>query len=78
MAHRSVVIQLESGSARVERRDFGDIIVLSLAFLLLELERDTANGATLDTLHEVGREARDFVPQTLRGDDGLSSQYAGT
>jgi len=55
--HRGVVIQLKSSSARVKRGDLGDVVVFSLAFLLLELERDTANGTTLDALHEMCREA---------------------
>lgn len=70
--YRSVVIQLKSGGARVERRDLGDVVVFSLTLLLLELERDAANGATLDALHEMGRETGDLVPETLGGDDGLA------
>ena len=72
--HRSVAVQLEPSSARVERRDLGDVVVLSLALLLLEFERDAANGAPLDALHEMGRETGDFVPETLRGDNGLAGQ----
>lgn len=37
----------------VESRDLGDVLVLALALLFLELERDTADGTTLDTLHQV-------------------------
>lgn len=37
----------------VEGRDLGDVLVLALALLFLELERDTADGTTLDTLHQV-------------------------
>lgn len=37
----------------VEGGDLGDVLVLALALLFLELERDTADGTTLDTLHQV-------------------------
>lgn len=37
----------------VEGGDLGDVLVLALALLLLELEGDTADGATLDALHQV-------------------------
>lgn len=37
----------------IEGRDLGDVLVLALALLFLELERDTADGTTLDTLHQV-------------------------
>ena len=35
----------------VESGDLGDVLVLSLTLLFLELERDTTDGTTLDTLH---------------------------
>jgi len=38
----------------VESRDLGDVLIFALALLFLELERDTADGSTLDTLHQVG------------------------
>ena len=38
----------------VESRDLGNVLILALTFLLLELEGDTADGSTLDTLHEMG------------------------
>ena len=58
-------------------------LVLSLALLLLQPERDTTDGTLLDTLHQVGGDwrvrptltldsnaptARDLVPETLRRD----------
>jgi hypothetical protein len=33
----------------VESGNFGDVLVLALTLLFLELEGDTANGTTLDT-----------------------------
>ena len=38
----------------VESRDLGDVLVLALTLLLLKLEGDTADGTTLDTLHQMG------------------------
>lgn len=35
-------------------RDLGNVLVLTLTLLLLETERDTTDGALLDTLHKVG------------------------
>ena len=66
-----VGVNLEAtGSRGVESRDLGNVLVLALALLLLELERDTANGTTLDTLHKVGGETSNLVAKTLGGDDG--------
>lgn len=42
------------GLGDVESGDLRDVLVLALTLLLLELEGDTADRATLDTLHEVG------------------------
>lgn len=38
----------------VEGRDLGHVLILPLSLLLLELEGDTTDGSTLDTLHQVG------------------------
>lgn len=66
-----VGVDLERAGGRgVEGRHLGHVLVLALALLLLQLERDAADGATLDALHEVGGETGDLVAQTLRGDDG--------
>merc|ERR1712225_197687 len=65
-----VGVGVDGDALGVESRDLGDVVVLALALLLLELERDAANGALLDALHEVGREAGNLVAQALRGDDG--------
>jgi hypothetical protein len=42
------------GLGDVESGDLGDVLVLALTLLLLELEGDTADGTTLNTLHQVG------------------------
>ncbi|KAL7342640.1 hypothetical protein BJY59DRAFT_675328, partial [Rhodotorula toruloides] len=65
-----VGVDLEGLALRVESRDLGDVVVLALALLLLELERDAADGTLLDALHEVRREAGNLVAQALRRDDG--------
>lgn len=46
--------------ADVEGGDLGDVLVLALTLLLLELEGDTADGATLDAAHQVGGVAGDL------------------
>ncbi len=38
----------------VESRNLGDVLILALTLLLLELEGDTTDGSTLNALHEVG------------------------
>jgi len=54
----------------VDGGDVGDEVHASLALLLLQLERDAANRALLDALHEMGGETCDLVPQPLGGDNG--------
>lgn len=56
--------------AGVESRDLGNVLILALTLLLLKLEGDTADGTTLDTLHQVGGVSGNLVAQALGGDDG--------
>lgn len=67
----SVVVNLELvvGVRKVKSRDLGDVLVLSLSLLLLELEGDTSDGTLLDSLHEVGGVASNLVSESLGGDD---------
>merc|ERR1712230_293323 len=65
-----VGVNLDRCALGVESRDLRDVLVLALALLLLELERDAADGTLLDALHEVRREAGNLVAQALRRDDG--------
>lgn len=57
----------------VEGGDLGNILVLALTLLLLQLEGDTADGALLNTLHQVSSIAGDlcscqlFVAPTIFG-----------
>jgi len=69
-AYLGVGVDVEGNSLVVEGRDLGDVVVLALALLLLELERDAANGSLLDALHQVSGESSDLVAKALRGDDG--------
>lgn len=42
------------GLGDVKSRDLWNVLILALTLLLLKLEGDTANWATLDTLHQMG------------------------
>lgn len=66
-----VVVNLELvvGVREVKGRDLGDVLVLSLSLVLLELERDTSDGALLDSLHQVSGVASNLVSESLGGDD---------
>ena len=71
ITHLGVGVDLQGVGVDVEGGDLGDVVVLALALLLLELEGDAADGALLDTLHQVGGEARDLVAETLGRDNSL-------
>ena len=58
-----VGVDLQRVGGGVEGGDLGDVVVLALTLLLLELEGNTADGALLNTLHQVSGEARDLVAQ---------------
>ena len=64
-AYLGVGIDLQGVDGDVESGDLGDVVVLPLTLLLLELEGDAADGALLDTLHQVGGEARDLVAEAF-------------
>jgi len=55
--------------SEVQGRNLGDVLILALTLLLLELEGDTTDGSTLDALHEMGGVAGNLVAQALGGDD---------
>ena len=63
--HLGITVDFQPSGRCIESGDFRNVVVFALTFLLLELERNAADGATLDTLHQVGGEAGDFVAQTL-------------
>lgn len=51
-------------------RDLGDVLVLSLPLLFLQPERDTSDRTLLDSLHQMGGETSNLVPQPLGGNSG--------
>lgn len=70
---------LEHGAGFVADPDLGGVdgallgheVESALAFLLLQLEGDAADGALFEALHEMGGEASNLVAETLgrnRGD----------
>jgi hypothetical protein len=62
LATLGVLGEVQSGDLRNE-------LILALTLLLLKLEGDTADGTTLDTLHQVGGVAGNLVAQALGGND---------
>jgi hypothetical protein len=54
----------------------GDKVQASLSLLLLQLQGDASNGASLDALHQVGDEAGNLVSHSLGGDDGHLASHA--
>ena len=60
-----VRVDLERSHRWVKRRHLGHVLVLTLTLLLLELERDAANRAALDTPHKMGRETGNLVAEAL-------------
>ena len=50
----------------VERRHLRHVLILPLTLLFLQLERDAAHGAALDTLHQVGGVAGDLYSTSVR------------
>lgn len=65
---RGVLVNLQACCARVKSRHLRHVVILSLALLLLQLERNTTDGPALDTLHQVGSEAGNLVTEALGGD----------
>jgi len=55
---------------KVESGNLGNVLILALALLLLQLEGDTADWSTLDALHQVCSVTGDLVAETLGGNDG--------
>jgi hypothetical protein len=61
LTYLSVGIDLKASNRSVKGRNLGNVVILPLTLLFLELKGDTTDGALLDALHQVGGEARDFV-----------------
>ena len=64
-SHLGVYVDFEAGDGGVESGDLGDVVVLALAFLLLQLERDAPDWTLLDALHQVCGEPGDLVAQAF-------------
>jgi hypothetical protein len=58
----------------IERRNLRHVLILSLSLLLLQFERYTANGTTLNTLHQMSREAGNLLIPTVRNSSSRSPQ----
>ena len=54
----------------VEGGDLGHVLILAFSLLFLQLERDTADGTTLDALHQMCDISGDLISQTTARDDG--------
>lgn len=71
----SVNLQLAVGVGKVQGRNLGDVLVLSLTLLLLQLEGNTSHGTLLDSLHQVSGVTSNLVSESLGLDLGdLRSQ----
>ncbi len=62
-------IRINLKSVHFNGRNIGDVVVLPLTLFLLELEGDTADGTLLNSLHQMGGEPSNLVPEALGGDD---------
>merc|ERR1719379_1276500 len=58
-------VRIDVDLVRVHLGAVRDVFHAALALLLLELERDAADRALLDALHEVRREPGDLVPEAF-------------
>ena len=54
----------------VQSRSFGNVVVTTFTFFFLQLEGDTTDGTTRDTLHQVGGETSNLVTKTLGLNNG--------
>lgn len=63
-------IKINLNVGYIQSRDFGHVIVLALALLLLQLERDATDGTTLDTAHQMCGETGNLVAEALGRNDG--------
>jgi hypothetical protein len=65
VAYLCVGVDIEAGDGGVESRDVRDVVIFPLTLLFLELEGDASDRTFLNTLHEMGCEPSDFVPETF-------------
>ena len=66
-AHLSILVNLQATyhRTRIERRHFGHVVVFTFTLFLLQFEGDATDGPALDTFHQMGCEARDFVAKAF-------------
>jgi hypothetical protein len=64
--------------SEVEGRNFGDVLILSLTLLFLELEGDTTDGTTLNTLHQMCCVAGNLIIElSLEAESDICSVMCG-
>lgn len=61
-------VGVDGNLVNVQSALLGHIVVTALALLLLQAERDTADGSALDAAHQAGSVAGNLVAQTLGRD----------
>ena len=61
--------------SEVESRDLGDVLILALSLLLLQLEGDTTDGSSLNTLHQVCSVAGNLCEEKLGFETGCSRKW---
>jgi hypothetical protein len=68
LSYLGIGINLNDGG--VKSRELGNVVILALTLLFLELEGNTTNRTAGNTLHQVGGETSNLVAKTLGGNDG--------
>ena len=63
-------VSVDLDALGVDGTDVRNVVQPSLSLLLLELERNTSDWTSLNTLHQVGGVPGDLVSKPLRLDDG--------
>lgn len=58
--HRKNYYLINFDRLYIERRNFRNVVITTLTFLLLKLNGDTMNWTLLDTLHEMGSKPGDL------------------
>jgi hypothetical protein len=75
--HLGVAVNFQPSRRCIESGDFRDVVVFVFMLLLLELEGNTADGASLDTLHQMGGSTGDFSRRRFEGTTAYSDEFQG-